>query len=605
MELTPVVQTIEVNSFSGYLKLTDNVYIKNADIVEEAKKVKPTVVVNAANVYLKHGGGVAGALNKATNNAMQVESDDYIATNGPLKVGGSCVLSGHNLAKHCLHVVGPNVNKGEDIQLLKSAYENFNQHEVLLAPLLSAGIFGADPIHSLRVCVDTVRTNVYLAVFDKNLYDKLVSSFLEMKSEKQVEQKIAEIPKEEVKPFITESKPSVEQRKQDDKKIKACVEEVTTTLEETKFLTENLLLYIDINGNLHPDSATLVSDIDITFLKKDAPYIVGDVVQEGVLTAVVIPTKKAGGTTEMLAKALRKVPTDNYITTYPGQGLNGYTVEEAKTVLKKCKSAFYILPSIISNEKQEILGTVSWNLREMLAHAEETRKLMPVCVETKAIVSTIQRKYKGIKIQEGVVDYGARFYFYTSKTTVASLINTLNDLNETLVTMPLGYVTHGLNLEEAARYMRSLKVPATVSVSSPDAVTAYNGYLTSSSKTPEEHFIETISLAGSYKDWSYSGQSTQLGIEFLKRGDKSVYYTSNPTTFHLDGEVITFDNLKTLLSLREVRTIKVFTTVDNINLHTQVVDMSMTYGQQFGPTYLDGADVTKIKPHNSHEGKTF
>ncbi len=194
-----------------------------------------------------------------------------------------------------------------------------------------------------------------------------------MKSEKQVEQKIAEIPKEEVKPFITESKPSVEQRKQDDKKIKACVEEVTTTLEETKFLTENLLLYIDINGNLHPDSATLVSDIDITFLKKDAPYIVGDVVQEGVLTAVVIPTKKAGGTTEMLAKALRKVPTDNYITTYPGQGLNGYTVEEAKTVLKKCKSAFYILPSIISNEKQEILGTVSWNLREMLAHAEETR----------------------------------------------------------------------------------------------------------------------------------------------------------------------------------------------------------------------------------------
>uniref|UniRef100_UPI00292A5E2E Papain-like protease nsp3 n=3 Tax=Severe acute respiratory syndrome coronavirus 2 TaxID=2697049 RepID=UPI00292A5E2E len=266
-------------------------------------------------------------------------------------------------------------------------------------------------------------------------------------------------------------------------KIKACVEEVTTTLEETKFLTENLLLYIDINGNLHPDSATLVSDIDITFLKKDAPYIVGDVVQEGVLTAVVIPTKKAGGTTEMLAKALRKVPTDNYITTYPGQGCNGYTVEEAKTVLKKCKSAFYILPSIISNEKQEILGTVSWNLREMLAHAEETRKLMPVCVETKAIVSTIQRKYKGIKIQEGVVDYGARFYFYTSKTTVASLINTLNDLNETLVTMPLGYVTHGLNLEEAARCMRSLKVPATVSVSSPDAVTAYNGYLTSSSKT--------------------------------------------------------------------------------------------------------------------------
>lgn len=114
-----------------------------------------------------------------------------------------------------------------------------------------------------------------------------------------------------------------------------------------------MLLYIDINGNLHPDSATLVSDIDITFLKKDAPYIVGDVVQEGVLTAVVIPTKKASGTTEMLAKALRKVPTDNYITTYPGQGLNGYTVEEAKTVLKSVKVlfTFYHLLSLMRSKK--------------------------------------------------------------------------------------------------------------------------------------------------------------------------------------------------------------------------------------------------------------
>lgn len=31
----------------------------------------------------------------------------------------------------------------------------------------------------------------------------------------------------------------------------------------------------------------------------------------------------------------------------------------------------------------------------------------------------------------------------------------------------------------------------------------------------------------------------------------------------------------------------------------------MTYGQQFGPTYLDGADVTKIKPHNYMKVKHF
>nr|8UFL_A Chain A, Papain-like protease nsp3 [Severe acute respiratory syndrome coronavirus]8UFL_B Chain B, Papain-like protease nsp3 [Severe acute respiratory syndrome coronavirus] len=264
-------------------------------------------------------------------------------------------------------------------------------------------------------------------------------------------------------------------------KIKACIDEVTTTLEETKFLTNKLLLFADINGKLYHDSQNMLRGEDMSFLEKDAPYMVGDVITSGDITCVVIPSKKAGGTTEMLSRALKKVPVDEYITTYPGQGCAGYTLEEAKTALKKCKSAFYVLPSEAPNAKEEILGTVSWNLREMLAHAEETRKLMPICMDVRAIMATIQRKYKGIKIQEGIVDYGVRFFFYTSKEPVASIITKLNSLNEPLVTMPIGYVTHGFNLEEAARCMRSLKAPAVVSVSSPDAVTTYNGYLTSSS----------------------------------------------------------------------------------------------------------------------------
>nr|ASO66808.1 replicase polyprotein 1a [Sarbecovirus sp.] len=591
-----------VNQFTGYFKLTDNVAIKCVDIVKEAQSAKPTVIVNAANIHLKHGGGVAGALNKATNGAMQQESDDYIKRNGPLTVGGSCLLSGHNLAKKCMHVVGPNLNAGEDVQLLKAAYDNFNSQDVLLAPLLSAGIFGAKPLQSLKMCVEVVRTQVYLAVNDRSLYDQVVLDYLDSLKPK------VEFSKKEENPKLEEpkAKQPVEKPVDVKPKIKACVEEVTTTLEETKLLTQNLLLFADINGKLYPDSQNMLRGEDMSFLEKDAPYVVGDVITSGDITCVIIPAKKAGGTTEMLAKALKKVPVCEYITTYPGQGCAGYTLEEAKTALKRCKSAFYVLPSKTPNVKDEILGTVSWNLREMLAHAEETRKLMPICMDIRAIMATIQRKYKGIRIQEGIVDYGVRFFFYTSKEPVASIITKLNSLNEPLITMPIGYVTHGFNLEEAARCMRSLKAPAVVSVSSPDAVTTYNGYLTSSSKTPEEHFIETISLAGTYRDWSYSGQRTELGVEFLKRGDKIVYHTiEKPIEFHLDGEVLPLDKLKSLLSLREVKTIKVFTTVDNTNLHTQVVDMSMTYGQHFGSTYLDGADVTKVKPHVNHEGKTF
>nr|AID16712.1 orf1ab polyprotein [Bat SARS-like coronavirus] len=593
-----------VNQLTGYLKLTDNVAIKCVDIVEEAQNANPMVIVNAANIHLKHGGGVAGALNKATNGAMQKESDHYIKLNGPLTVGGSCLLSGHNLAKKCLHVVGPNLNAGEDIQLLKAAYENFNSQDILLAPLLSAGIFGAKPLQSLQMCVQTVRTQVYIVVNDKALYEQVVMDYLDslkprVEAPKQEEPPKAEDPKVEEKAVI--QKP-VDVRP----RIKAGIDEVTATLEETKFLTNKLLLFADINGKLYQDSQNMLRGEDMSFLEKDAPYMVGDVISSGDITCVIIPSKRAGGTTEMLSRALRKVPADEYITTYPGQGCAGYTLEEAKTALKKCKSAFYVLPSEIPNVKEEILGTVSWNLREMLAHAEETRKLMPICMDVKALMSTIQRKYKGIKVQEGIVDYGVRFFFYTSKEPVASIITKLNSLNEPLVTMPVGYVTHGFNLEESARCMRSLKAPAVMSVSSPDAVTTYNGYLTSSSKTSEEHFVETVSLAGSYRDWSYSGQRTELGVEFLKRGEKIVYHTlESPVKFHLDGEVLPLDKLKSLLSLREVKTIKVFTTVDNTNLHTQLVDMSMTYGQQLGPTYLEGADVTKIKPHVNHEGKTF
>nr|UZH24819.1 ORF1a polyprotein [Sarbecovirus sp.] len=590
------------NQFSDYYKLSNNVFIKCTDIVEEAKKSNPTVVVNAANVCLKHGGGVAGALNKATGGAMQNESTNYIKENGPLKVGEACLLSGHNLAKHCLHVVGPNKNAGEDEALLEKAYANYNQHDTLLTPLLSAGIFGIEPAQSLQVCLRVVTSTVYIVVNDSGVYERLLSEQSKPEPESVEEMvQILQVRKQVV--------PKVETTQTTEKtqlSLKPSFEEVSTTLSEAKFLTDKVLLYADTAGNLHQDSLTLLQGEDTSFVKKDAPYIVGDVVCDGNITCLILPTKKVGGTVSMLSKALKSVPPDTYLSTYPGQGNLGYTIEEAKLALKKCKAVLYLLPSVVSNDKEEVLNTVAWNLREMLTRAEETGKVMPVCLDVRAIMATIHRKYKGIKPQEGLVEYGVRFYFYSSKQPIATVITNLNKLGESLITMPLGYVTHGLNLEESARYMRSLKVPATVSVSSPDAITAYNGYLTSSSKSAEEHFIETVSVAGSYKDWQYSGHRTELGVEFLKREGKVIYHTvENPVEFHMGGEILSLEKLKSVLAVRQVKTIKVFTTVDNVNLHTQVVDMSITYGQQLGPTYMDGADVTKIKPHSSHENKTF
>jgi O-acetyl-ADP-ribose deacetylase (regulator of RNase III) len=65
-------------------------------------------IVNAANRFLAHGGGVAAAISRKGGPTVQEESDTLVAKHGPVKAGDAVVTSGGKLpARFVIHTVGP------------------------------------------------------------------------------------------------------------------------------------------------------------------------------------------------------------------------------------------------------------------------------------------------------------------------------------------------------------------------------------------------------------------------------------------------------------------------------------------------------------------
>jgi len=102
-------------------------------------------IVNAANSYLKHGGGVAGAIVRKGGAVIQEESDHI----GYVPVGGCAITTAGRLkAKYVLHTVGPRWGEGNEEEKLRNAVRNSlklateKAFTSLSMPAVSAGIFG-------------------------------------------------------------------------------------------------------------------------------------------------------------------------------------------------------------------------------------------------------------------------------------------------------------------------------------------------------------------------------------------------------------------------------------------------------------------------------
>jgi O-acetyl-ADP-ribose deacetylase len=137
--------------------------VTTGDITRE----QVAAIVNAANVHLRHGGGVAAAIARAAGPSLQRESDEWVAAHGPLRDGEAAVTSAGALpCRVVVHVAGPvhDPDRDDNADRLRAAavaaLEAAREHDArsMAFPAISAGIYGYPLDEATRVLVDTVAT---------------------------------------------------------------------------------------------------------------------------------------------------------------------------------------------------------------------------------------------------------------------------------------------------------------------------------------------------------------------------------------------------------------------------------------------------------------
>lgn len=125
------------------IKLMNNKMIRlvKGDITER----NVDAIVNAADSYLNHGGGVAGAIVKKGGRIIQDESNNI----GFVSVGSSVITSAGKLpCKVVIHTVGPQMGEGKEEEKLNNAINSVfdlvtqKGFKSVSIPAISSGIFG-------------------------------------------------------------------------------------------------------------------------------------------------------------------------------------------------------------------------------------------------------------------------------------------------------------------------------------------------------------------------------------------------------------------------------------------------------------------------------
>ena len=150
-------------SLERQLNLGNNKVIKlvNGDITER----NVDAIVNAANSYLKHGGGVAAAIVRKGGRIIQEESDKIIAKTGIVSVGSAVSTTAGKLpCKAVIHTVGPRMSEGnEDYKLRKAVRSSLllaseRGFRSISIPAISSGIFGFPKDRCAKILVEESKT---------------------------------------------------------------------------------------------------------------------------------------------------------------------------------------------------------------------------------------------------------------------------------------------------------------------------------------------------------------------------------------------------------------------------------------------------------------
>jgi glutamate racemase len=121
-------------------------------------------IVNAANVDLVHGGGVALAIARAGGPAIDEESREWIANHGRLEPGVAALTSAGTMpSSYVIHVAGPIFGPGQENEELLAAatfaaLDMAEEIEVpsLAVPAISAGVYGYPPDDATEVIATCV-----------------------------------------------------------------------------------------------------------------------------------------------------------------------------------------------------------------------------------------------------------------------------------------------------------------------------------------------------------------------------------------------------------------------------------------------------------------
>ena len=111
-------------------------------------KEEVDAIVNAANAYLQHGGGVAGVIARAGGPEIQAESKAWIAEHGSVTHAEPAYTTAGNLpCRYVIHAVGPIWGSGDEDAKLGAAVmgslqlaEKLDLRSVAL-PAISTGIY--------------------------------------------------------------------------------------------------------------------------------------------------------------------------------------------------------------------------------------------------------------------------------------------------------------------------------------------------------------------------------------------------------------------------------------------------------------------------------
>lgn len=151
---------MNITLFETSLPSGTKLQLVKGDITAE----KTDAIVNAANEYLQHGAGVAGAIVRGGGPVIEKESDAWVKQHGLVSHQAPAWTSGGNLpAKVVIHAVGPVWGEGDEDAKLSAAVTGSMRvaDELKLTsialPALSTGIFGFPRERAAQVMLKSIQ----------------------------------------------------------------------------------------------------------------------------------------------------------------------------------------------------------------------------------------------------------------------------------------------------------------------------------------------------------------------------------------------------------------------------------------------------------------